>query len=378
MTSSIPLSVASVSLTLNEGKELIAILSPALFVASAVYGLYTPIIPYQLAEQGRTDISVLTGYFASAYAGGLIISSPATGYLGKRFEVSLYASKSYKGLTLVAQDKRSIIMALIGILAVSDILLVLKGDIPSMMAARCLQGIATAGIWTVAIAVLVENVSLSRAGILSAVAMVLANVGTLTGVSCNFANVCSADRHPHEPSYCRHTLHRCRLALCRLPRPEPLHRQSRCMHSLLDKGSDRQWTTARRAKSRSHADCYSANNNCHVELEGLHYKQETRCRQPHWDVLCPIHQRSAQLPSIRRRIKLTSRGLGLVTTALSLVVVERYGLTAAQTSLCFLAISLPAALVAPLAVSPYCADPGVSADPRIRAGSPIASAHAGH
>lgn len=68
------------------------------------------------------------------------------------------------------------LLAFTAFAASSDILLIATSGVASLVVARALQGVATAGIWTVATALLLDNVSMSRAGMLMACAMVLYSV----------------------------------------------------------------------------------------------------------------------------------------------------------------------------------------------------------
>lgn len=59
--------------------------SPVLVDLSS-YSLAVPVIPFRLQELGYGDVGGKTGWLVSAYAGGLIVSSPPVAVLGAKYK----------------------------------------------------------------------------------------------------------------------------------------------------------------------------------------------------------------------------------------------------------------------------------------------------
>jgi len=138
--------------------------------------LFPPLISYQLRRLGYTGVESLTGYFSSMYAAGMCVGAPLVAILGQFISVS--SSPTYEShwtrltnLYHMFQNKRYLLMGNLVLLACAMVVYLFVQNVPGMYIARCLQGIASVGIWSFGPGLISDNVNPARGGFFIALSM---------------------------------------------------------------------------------------------------------------------------------------------------------------------------------------------------------------
>ncbi|KAH8086605.1 MFS general substrate transporter [Cristinia sonorae] len=129
-----------------------------------VYSMLIPVFPFQLQKLGYTRVSGLVGWLLFAYSGGLIGATPPVAIISER-----YMNRQHP--LLLGQ------LVLIG----SQILLMEAPKYWVMILARIIQGISSAVIWVVGLALLCDTVPESRIATQLGIAMSGVSLGFLVG-----------------------------------------------------------------------------------------------------------------------------------------------------------------------------------------------------
>lgn len=120
-----------------------------------LFGLYTPAIPFRLEALGYTQVSSLTGWLGTAYAGGLIIATVPFSWAGSTFK-----------------GKRLLLLLALALMAVGVIIMWFVESYAAMVVARALQGASGSGIWTLGLALVADNVEDAKLGRIMGLSMI--------------------------------------------------------------------------------------------------------------------------------------------------------------------------------------------------------------
>ncbi|GAA5865619.1 hypothetical protein JCM3774_002073 [Rhodotorula dairenensis] len=128
------------------------------------YSLAVPVIPFRLQELGYGDVGGKTGWLVSAYAGGLIVSSPPVAVIGAKY-------------------KNRQIPLFLGLLfmAAGVVLFMEAKTFALMIVARILQGISGTVLWTIGLALITDSVPEVRIGTVLGAVMVGFSCGQAIG-----------------------------------------------------------------------------------------------------------------------------------------------------------------------------------------------------
>ncbi|KZP00783.1 MFS general substrate transporter [Calocera viscosa TUFC12733] len=129
-----------------------------------VYSLPVAVIPFQLDRWGYTDLSSRTGWLMFAFAFGICIGTVLAAWISERYNT--------RRLPMLAG-----MVALIG----SIIMFMLAPTYAVLVVARVLQGLASAIIWTVGVALICDAVPPNRVGQQMGTALVGLSVGSVAG-----------------------------------------------------------------------------------------------------------------------------------------------------------------------------------------------------
>ncbi|EJU00993.1 MFS general substrate transporter [Dacryopinax primogenitus] len=129
-----------------------------------IYSLPVAVIPFQLAEWGYMDLSSRTGWLLFAFASGICIGTPLAAWLSERYKT--------RRLPMLAA-----IVALIG----SIIMFMLAPNYVLLVVARVLQGVSSAVIWTVGVALICDAVPPNRVGQQMGTALIGLSLGSVAG-----------------------------------------------------------------------------------------------------------------------------------------------------------------------------------------------------
>ena len=141
-----------------------AVTGVGLFTDVCLYPLYTPAIPFRLRDLGYTNISSLTGWLAAAYAAGLIVATFPFAWLGSR-----------------VRSKRNLLLAAVTLFMVGIVMFLAVSNYAGMVVARFVQGASGAGIWTLGLALVADNVDKAQMGKMMGLAMIGYSFGTSIG-----------------------------------------------------------------------------------------------------------------------------------------------------------------------------------------------------
>lgn len=67
-------------------RDVIDLRARAVLVDLSSYSLVVPVVPFRLQALGYGDVGGKTGWLVSAYAGGLIVSSPVVAVIGAKYK----------------------------------------------------------------------------------------------------------------------------------------------------------------------------------------------------------------------------------------------------------------------------------------------------
>ncbi|BGP54868.1 hypothetical protein JCM8202_003377 [Rhodotorula sphaerocarpa] len=128
------------------------------------YSLAVPVIPFRLQALGYGDIGGKTGWLVSAYAGGLIVSSPVIAVVGARY-------------------KNRQIPLFLGLLfmAAAVVLFMEAESYALMVVARILQGFSGTTLWTIGLALVTDSVPEERVGTVLGAVMIGFSCGQAIG-----------------------------------------------------------------------------------------------------------------------------------------------------------------------------------------------------
>lgn len=128
------------------------------------YSLAVPVIPFRLQALGYGDIGGKTGWLVSAYAGGLIVSSPVVAVVGAKY-------------------KNRQIPLFLGLLFMAGaVVLFMEAESYALMVvARILQGFSGTVLWTIGLALITDSVSEERVGTVLGAVMIGFSCGQAIG-----------------------------------------------------------------------------------------------------------------------------------------------------------------------------------------------------
>ncbi|GAA5986337.1 hypothetical protein JCM10908_003709 [Rhodotorula pacifica] len=128
------------------------------------YSLAVPVIPFRLQALGYDDIGGKTGWLVSAYAGGLIVSSPIVAIIGAKY-------------------KNRQIPLFLGLLfmAAAVVLFMEAKTYALMVVARILQGFSGTVLWTIGLALITDSVPEERVGTVLGAVMIGFSCGQAIG-----------------------------------------------------------------------------------------------------------------------------------------------------------------------------------------------------
>ncbi|KAF2723814.1 MFS general substrate transporter [Polychaeton citri CBS 116435] len=144
---------------------IIATVAIGLFTDLFLYGLIVPILPFMLEDRvglPKDQLQANVSGLLAAYAGSSVLFSPIAGILADKL-------KSRQGPFLVG------LLALLG----ATVMLFLGRSIPMLAAARVLQGISGAFVWTIGLALCLETVGPANLGKTIGSIFSFTSVGTL-------------------------------------------------------------------------------------------------------------------------------------------------------------------------------------------------------
>ncbi|KAI5475475.1 MFS multidrug transporter [Pseudohyphozyma bogoriensis] len=130
----------------------------------AGYGLIVPVVPFRLAALGYDEIGSKTGWLVTAYAAGLIVSSPPIAWLGAKF-----------------RSRRTPLILGILFMMGGIILFMETASFAAMVVSRILQGISGTALWTLGLSLIVDSVPEERVGQVMGQVMIGFSVGTVIG-----------------------------------------------------------------------------------------------------------------------------------------------------------------------------------------------------
>lgn len=114
----------------------------------AGYSLIVPVIPFRLREMGfEGNIGSQVGWLVSAYAVGLVVSSPFIAVLGE-----------------VIGSRRTPLLVSLLFMAGAIILFMETESYTAMIISRVAQGVSGTGIWTLGLALITDSVDEARLG----------------------------------------------------------------------------------------------------------------------------------------------------------------------------------------------------------------------
>ncbi|GAA5863358.1 hypothetical protein JCM3774_005264 [Rhodotorula dairenensis] len=128
------------------------------------YSLAVPVIPFRLEALGYDDIGGKTGWLVSAYAGGLIASSPVVAVVGAKY-------------------KNRQIPLFLGLLfmAAAVVIFMEAKTYALMIVARILQGFSGTVLWTIGLALITDSVPEERVGTVLGAVMIGFSCGQAIG-----------------------------------------------------------------------------------------------------------------------------------------------------------------------------------------------------
>ncbi|KZT50685.1 MFS general substrate transporter [Calocera cornea HHB12733] len=127
-----------------------------------VYGLPVAVIPYQLDIWGYTDLSSRTGWLMFAFAVGICIGTIIAAWISERYNT--------RRLPMLA--------GMVGLIG-SIIMFMLAPTYAVLVVARVLQGLASAIIWTVGVALICDAVPPNKVGQQMGYALMGLNLGAV-------------------------------------------------------------------------------------------------------------------------------------------------------------------------------------------------------
>jgi len=131
---------------------------------SLIYALPVAVIPFQLAQWGYTDLSSRTGWLLFAFAAGICVGTVFAAWISERYKT--------RRLPMLAG-----IVGLIG----STIMFMLAPNYAVLVVARVLQGLASAIIWTVGVALICDALPPNRVGQQMGTALMGLSLGSVSG-----------------------------------------------------------------------------------------------------------------------------------------------------------------------------------------------------
>ncbi|KAG6891111.1 hypothetical protein C0995_014201 [Termitomyces sp. Mi166 len=129
-----------------------------------VYTIIVPVMPFHLEQLGYHGVSALTGWLLFAYSAGLVLSTPPIAVFSERYNTR----------------RIPLIIGLL-LLAGSQVMLMEAPTYPVMCIARVLQGISSAMVWTIGLALVCDATPENLIGRQLGIAMGGLSIGSLIG-----------------------------------------------------------------------------------------------------------------------------------------------------------------------------------------------------
>ncbi|TFK30700.1 MFS general substrate transporter [Coprinopsis marcescibilis] len=129
-----------------------------------VYSIIIPVIPFQLAALGHTNVSAMTGWLLFAFSGGVLSATIPIAHFSEKYN-----------------ERRWLLIAGFVILIGSMIMMMEAPNYAVMAVARVLQGVGSAFVWTVGLALLADATPEQAVGQQLGFAMIGVPIGLTLG-----------------------------------------------------------------------------------------------------------------------------------------------------------------------------------------------------
>jgi multidrug resistance protein len=139
----------------------IAVVCLALFVDSVLYSVAVPVLPAYARDLGASEAAI--GVLFGSYAVGLLLASPAAGLLSDRLGRRL-----------------PLVVGSFGI-AAATVMFAVSDSYWPLVAARLVQGVAAAVVWTAGVALVADLVAPASIGVAMGAVMAATSLGLIVG-----------------------------------------------------------------------------------------------------------------------------------------------------------------------------------------------------